>query len=399
MRSSSLLPLELCFLLLLLVALGCKKPDVNSDDNRTINKVQSSVSNRTLFYLESQKIKASGSKNTRTQSDAYNANIDLLKENLDFEKADSELLDNRFNFLTIPIKDEVITQKNLKMNSSLVLLLITDKAGNINSGSIVYFQPSDGEKHSSLPHNTFSNLINRKDVPIDGLYRMLTITGRWLSQFEIKHHKLASAAKVESSSSNSRSTQKTQQSCIDWYLVTTTYYSNGTSSEERTYLTTTCVGDTCETGDYNTLCSPTSGVGGSNNEDQIVDGEDDATSAETKGVQSSDLSGNLSAGGYVLSWEWTAHLTYQYNYSTYQFINVRQFNPYAIPASIPFTDDNGNPATLHISVLSYTTKWYPLTLATMFASWDIFYREDWLFTTGSRVYTFDFGLSRVCAAP
>lgn len=128
---------------------GCKKHDISNADSSVANKTQSNIVDKILAYLESQKIVAAI--NARTTIATKNTNIDLLKESLDFTAARTEQLDNRLDLLIVPIKDEVIAKKNLDGNSTLTLLLITDKIGKISSGSIVYFQPSDGKKHSSLP--------------------------------------------------------------------------------------------------------------------------------------------------------------------------------------------------------------------------------------------------------
>jgi hypothetical protein len=80
---------------------GCKKNDSNGADNSIVNKAPSNISVKVLEYLESQKVKTIGG---RTNADNRNANIDLLKENLDFASARTERLGSKLDYLVIPIK-------------------------------------------------------------------------------------------------------------------------------------------------------------------------------------------------------------------------------------------------------------------------------------------------------
>jgi hypothetical protein len=117
---------------------ACKKVDTGYVEHTSINKVGGNVANNVLTFLESQKRKtANTSKIARTSNANKNANIDLLKANLDFNLARLEIVSAKLDFLIIPIKEGLINDRNLGTNSTMELLLLTDKTGKISSGSII----------------------------------------------------------------------------------------------------------------------------------------------------------------------------------------------------------------------------------------------------------------------
>lgn len=150
------------------------------------------------------------------------------------------------------------------------------------------------------------------------------------------------------------------------------------------------------------MCGSNDGVGGGdpNLPDDIVSGNDNASTSESAPDPSSNLSGSPSANGSMISITWWAYVAYQYNYTTKQFINVNPGAPYPVPVSQPFTDDNGNPAVLYCSTApDWKFKWYPLTLTTMYAIWDFVGIRMYVYTTGTISLSFDLGMSKVCATP
>jgi len=242
-----------------------------------------------------------------------NANIDLLKANLDLDAARTEQLDNQRDLLLIPIKNEVINKKGLDKNSTLTLFLITDKSGKIRSGSIVYFQPSDGQKHSELPPNTFSNMLRGKEGVLDGVYKMLTPTGRWLSQLKIKDGKIISTANVQAKNKEINSSHRIDM-CIDWYLVTTYHWADGSSTESEDYLGTTC--DDCDNPEYASIC-PGNGGGGSGDNtppDSTSDHHvDDCVTSESQDVTGTDPTGTDLSSVFTIAVTWHAEVSY-YSY-------------------------------------------------------------------------------------
>src|SRR5215831_2200178 len=113
--------LKLCggvLLLLLIIASGCKKSDSYSPPDSS-----SSLTSKITSYLETQKIASVDGKSGFINK---NANIDLLKGNLDVASASTEQLDSKTNLLIVPIKDEIINKKGLDRNGTLALVLFTN---------------------------------------------------------------------------------------------------------------------------------------------------------------------------------------------------------------------------------------------------------------------------------
>jgi len=129
------------------------------------------IAEKVTTWLNSQK---SIAKTQRSSSKSNkDANIDLLNQNLDFDKAITEVLDKDLNYLIIPIKEEIKQKKNLQNNSTLILMLIMDKIGTIKAGDIVYYLPGDGKQLNTFSANTFQNIFKYKEVTHDGTFRFL----------------------------------------------------------------------------------------------------------------------------------------------------------------------------------------------------------------------------------
>jgi hypothetical protein len=349
-----------------------------------------------LEYLESQKTKAINSKQGAAN---YNANVDLLEQNLDFTAARIEQLDDRIDFLIVPIKDELITKKKLDKNSTLTLLLITDKLGKISSGSIVYFLPSDNQKHALLPQNTFSNMFTQKKVVLDGMYKMLTPSGRWISQFGIKNGKLVSYGEPRPSNKAGKINQKTT-TCIDWYLITTYYYTDGTIEETKEYLGTTC-GDCISTDGYAYFCQNPDGSGGGGgtsdpdpNQPENIESVQEVVSESTS--SSTDIGSGPSPNGGELFWAWQANVSYTYNKDTKVVYenSIVGTKPFAVPGSNSVVDYYGNLSTVYHTVESSIFTYEILTYKSFRAKWQFKAIETW----SPSGYTHDWTdyLSKVC---
>ena len=382
MRKQFLLESIVCVFLILLIS--CRR-EADSESETMANSKFELIS-KVNSWLESQKEGLFSFKA---------ANIDLLKGNLDFAAAASESMDTRFNYITIPINDEIINKKNLDRNSTLTLLLIVDKLGKINSGSIVYFQPADGKKHSQLAKNTFTNLINREPISLDGVYKMLHITGRFLSQFEIKHGKLFSTGSLQQESKESKDTQRATSICIDWYLVTTIYWTDGTVTQTREYVGRTCEG--CGDGSYMSLCPD--GESGSSGGDIIAEGTDDLSGTTTQ-PDPDPNTGEPFEGAQIRQIVWHALVGWSYNYTQMRFdVVVPVGVPWPVPISQAFTDNNGNPATLVASL----GPWHMalpivLTIKSVLVIFNLIEIRSYIYTTGVRVLTFNEGIMKVITA-
>ena len=379
MRNLFLLSALFCMVIVTMLFNSCQKEASSTNENS--NK---EIIAKVNAWLDSQK-----SPNQPNKA----ANIELLKENLAFGSARTEQLDNKHDFLVLPIKDDLINKKNFDKHSTLTLLLITDKVGKISSGSIVYFQPSDGEKLKLLPENTFSNLFNGKKVTINGTYKMLTVSGRWISQFETKNGKLFSTGTIQQKEESNKGTQASKTTgCIDWYLVTTFHWADGTTTQTSEYIGTTC--DNCDDPNEMSLCPDGGGGGDGPGPDDIVTGEDEAitTSSATAPDPNTGLSGSS-----ILSYTFHALCEWEYDFTDEHFDYITQYKPFPVPVSQVFTDDNGNPATFFLNVLDdWSASKTPLTTRTVLVSWSFLYTQTFVYTTGTRgPFTFSDGFSKV----
>jgi hypothetical protein len=94
--------------LALVMLAACKKEISSSETNTFSTKVNN--------WLDRQKTEISKVNVNKL------ANIETLRKNLDFQLAKIEEKDQNYNFLIIPIKDQMITDKNLDKSSTLTLL-------------------------------------------------------------------------------------------------------------------------------------------------------------------------------------------------------------------------------------------------------------------------------------
>src|SRR6186713_1288680 len=100
-----------CVMFILLIS--CRK-EVHDTESETMANSKFELISKVNSWLESQK---------KGLFSFKAVNIDLLKGNLDFAAAATEIIDSRINYITIPINDEIIKERNLDRNSTLTLLL------------------------------------------------------------------------------------------------------------------------------------------------------------------------------------------------------------------------------------------------------------------------------------
>ena len=360
----------LCFSLIF-----CRKNDTPQSKTLSTGKI--------LAYLEAQKIKP-GEKPAASRS---NANIDILEKNLDLTAVKNEQLDKKYNLLVVPVNDEALEAYHLDKTASLTLILMTEKSGKIRSCTVIYFQPTDGHKCRSFPENTFGHLLSGKTVEVDGTYKMITETGKWLSQFQIKNHKLFSLGTVQQKSNSSRGTQITG-SCVDWYLVTTYFYSDGTTSREEMYLGTTCPGD-CGGSDFATLCSSGGDGGGTGSSgdgnpqpDEVVTDEDQAETLDSDLPPSADLSNAVAPNTDLIVVDWQAFCPFSYIQSTGEILTVEPQKPFPVPVSQTFRDDNGHPAILRNETGPWSSIVTPTGFRSRYVSWSFIGIFNYTYTTG-----------------
>jgi len=186
------------------------------------------------------------------------ANIDLLKENLDFSSLKSENFNHNEKFIMITIKEAYKIKKNIDKNTISVLLLRADKIGNIIQGNIVLYIPDKNQLMNTLPDNTFFKMYNEKNLACDGLFRFLSPTGRWMYQREYKNGKLSSFGYVKASNNNEG---RSEADCTYFFFILTLWVEGVAVAQEVTYLGRICESP-CDDPTYQTLC-PDNGGGGS----------------------------------------------------------------------------------------------------------------------------------------
>jgi hypothetical protein len=194
------------------------------------------------------------------------ANVELLKNNLDYSKLNFESLGSDEQILIIPISEKLKTLKKIGKSTIPNLVLILDGAGNIKDGNIVLFLP-ENTLQDNLPRNSFHNVYSSKTLDCDGKFRFLDVTGGWKYEFGYKNGKFNSYGNIEEKPETAAARSNT---CINWYLVTK-YYVNGLLVNETwDFVGMTCDSQ-CDNQEYQSLCpSDDNGVGGSENNDCCI---------------------------------------------------------------------------------------------------------------------------------
>ncbi len=277
MRKFNLISLFFVLLPLTFLFTSCQK------DTPFNKSEKSSLSEKIVNWLDKQKLAYGHRVNELNETGRVNSNnnqdiIELIKQNLLFEKANVEIDEKTINYIAVPISDNIKNHKKVDRNSTLHLILILDSKGVIRTGNILYFIPSDGKKRVSLSSNTFRNVLYEKPAGDNGIYKLLSITGRWISQIQIKDGKQYSLGFIRPNGTTGRSQIQRTNGCIDWYLVTTYYYTDGTSETTRDYVGTTCEG--CDNGELVSLCRNPDSDGGGGEDIQEEDIEEKVGSSE-----------------------------------------------------------------------------------------------------------------------
>ena len=244
MRKTFMLPLILWATILVLVS--CQK----EFEKQNTNNVHSELISKVNGWLDKQK--------SPTQPNKA-ANIDLLKENIDFSSLKSEEFNQNEKFIVITIKEEYKIKKNIDKNTSSVLLLVADKIGNIIQGNIVLYIPDKNQQVNTIPDNTFFKMYNEKNLACDGLFRFLSPTGRWMYQREYKNGKLSSFGYVKASNNFEG---RSETDCTYYFFILTLWVEGVAVAQEVTYLGRTCERP-CDDPNNQALCPDEGGGGGS----------------------------------------------------------------------------------------------------------------------------------------
>jgi len=115
------------------------------------------------------------------------ANIELLKRNLELNKTRREEYKDADQFIIIPINKEYNREKRINEKNQLNLLVVATNSGEIKGANIVEFIPENGKDISGIPENAFRKIFNKEYPGVDGLFRFLSVTGRWLNETTYKN--------------------------------------------------------------------------------------------------------------------------------------------------------------------------------------------------------------------
>ena len=237
----------------MLVLFSCQKEFENQNTNNNQGELISKVNG----WLDKQK--------SPTQPNKA-ANIDLLKENLNFTELKFEDLNQSEKFLIIPVNEDYETKKNIDKKTVLVLLLVMDKSTNIIRGNLVLYSPEDNHRLNEIPENTFFEMYNNKSLECNGLFNFLSVTGRKMYQREYKDGKLHSFGYVKASNkkpdeASNQAVARTETDCTHYYYILTWWIDGVPVHQEAIYLGSICTGG-CDDPMNQTLCPDDGGGGG-----------------------------------------------------------------------------------------------------------------------------------------
>lgn len=395
MNNLQIKPYRAFFLsLLLLIQFSCQKKDLS-----LITNSNSNFSNTLQVWLDYQKFSfrsnlVSNSStnqhsslrenhlNTNQLSSRYfakDANVDLLKNNLDLDNVYKKRGKGKFDYALIPIKENLQIAKNLSTSSTLLLFCTMNKKGDIISANIIYYLPSNGVKRNSSDFKSFLNLYadgNSKNVSEDGIYNILSVTGKWISQMEFKKGVLYTNKII--SNKKASNIIVTQSICIDWYLVTTYHYPDGSIDQTSVYIGTTC--DDCG-GDYMSLCPD--GGGGSSGDNTTYQDYTEMTHYKDEesdfSAQETDNNGilSISSGDGVyqpIKFTWLADI--QYHYWTVNGIVITAaidyvdvYNTTADPLYSSFISSWGIAGNRTLTLFNHINNYTTLTGVSVLVNW------------------------------
>jgi hypothetical protein len=214
--------------------------------------VQSEVASEVNLWLENQKAPSQPNKA---------ANIETLKNNLEFSRSWTEESHDGEQILIVPINEKFRTERNIDNKSILNLVILKDNSGKIRRANIVMYYPKNPTQ-GNLPRNTFYAIYNTAEPSANGEFRFLSVTGRSLYRLNYENERLRSAGHIQSKSIiSARSNDISIVTCTDWYLVTTYYDADGNIVDQTSeFLHRTCSG--CDDGMNEGHCQDDPGSGG-----------------------------------------------------------------------------------------------------------------------------------------
>ncbi len=207
-------------------------------------------------------------KQKATVPTAESANIELLKQNLDYTQHRFEKLNGNKDLLIIPIKEAFKVEKNVDREIISNLVLALDKTENIENAKMVFFKPKTPQ--SQVPENTFHNIYNNKPVELDGEVKFLSVGGRFIYSMGFSDGKISSYGRhtTKPSSITKQVPGQPDAKCTAYYLVISYYVDGILVNQTETYLGTYCTDNApCDPMNQG-FCPPGDGGGG---EDPPID--------------------------------------------------------------------------------------------------------------------------------
>ena len=354
---------------------NCKKERGLTSDTQQASI--SILSTKVNSWLE--KNKATGI--NATSSTSKNDNIELLKQNLNFKAAKTVPRDNNYDLLIVPVTEELKIKKNLEKNSTLTLLLVTDKIGNIKWGNVVYFLPEDGVKRDTLSSSTLQNIFNGKPVHDNGMFKFLSITGRRMYELGFKNNKLYSYGILKSKSD---STQRTT-GCNAWFLVSTYINPDGSSYETWTFLGITCDG-VCGDPNYQSLCPDGGGGGGGGGgeNDQITT---EGNVLEDEAVYSDQDNSYLADNTAYVPIKYLYHYTITRVAQTGEIVTIN-VDPVAVdPVQAVYIDNYGRNVTRYLTLQGQYKNFSLLSPTNAMINWSCYVTGRYTYTNGNPAWT------------
>lgn len=387
MKTTIRYPHLFIFFVTVLFLSSCKK-DISSDYSSP------ELSMKVNSWLDKQKqkdmtqetlIAQSSSVETKTSdSDSKkNENIDMLKANLEYDARVQSEISRNYNYIIIPIKDEIKIKKKVEKSATLSLVLITDKSDNIISGSIACYLPKDRKPRGYVGVQTIADVYKGKASTDSGMIKFMDVTGRRLHEIGFKKGRISSYGEIKSKNTNQTKVSNISE-CTDWYL-NTTYYDEYYNIIEQTseYIGTTCTG--CNSGEYGSPC-PGAGGGGSGgsggNNGQEWQEEVTSSSDEIGGFQDNTPSG--------ISTEPNIHLSYG---AMKKIMTVNQlpfvYDVNVFPITIPFAEQevtfissNGTTVWRSAFITNQRTTWCVLTQPVVMITWAGLLRLEYVWFGG-----------------
>lgn len=165
-----------------------------------------------------------------------------IVSNLEFSSTKVKNIRNTEKLIIIPFASFSKALSHSDFIGLESLVLIQDRNGYIRQANVIRLDRGD-ENLKDNSDDLISEIYQNEVKSWDGTVRFLSITNKFIYEIEYQKGKIYST-KYHSTKKKTGVGNKTNEDCIDWYLVTTFYWSDGSSSTYWTYLYTNC-GNPC----------------------------------------------------------------------------------------------------------------------------------------------------------